>query len=180
MDSTFRFSLFLTVLKPHGTAVQKLIFSNFRPTSFPPAASASIHKHFRRRDFAGKWLANPSAERSETSKTTVSVHPSSSIDFWMSLRRWRRNIKIRHKRCGAQATWGSSSAKGTGSTVMVRICAISGSDCQSNRLFQSSVGQARFERRPTIRHRRELIVGRRRETPLPTSCPASNSDFRCV
>jgi len=37
---------------------------------------------------------------------------------------------------------------------------------QGNRRFQCRVGPARFERRPTIRKRRELMVGLRGETPL--------------
>ena len=37
---------------------------------------------------------------------------------------------------------------------------------QGHRLFQGRVGPARFERRPTIRKRREIRVGRRGETPL--------------
>ncbi len=37
---------------------------------------------------------------------------------------------------------------------------------QGHRLFQGRVGPARFERRPTIRKRRELLVGRRGEAPL--------------
>ena len=37
---------------------------------------------------------------------------------------------------------------------------------QGHRLFQNRVGQARFERRPTILKHRELLVGRRGETPL--------------
>ena len=35
-----------------------------------------------------------------------------------------------------------------------------------HRLFQGRVGQARFERRPTIGNRREIMVGRRGEAPL--------------
>ena len=34
------------------------------------------------------------------------------------------------------------------------------------RLFQRRVGPARFERRPTIGNRREILVGRRGEAPL--------------
>jgi len=37
---------------------------------------------------------------------------------------------------------------------------------QGNRLFQCGVGPTRFERRPTIRKRRELMVDRRGEAPL--------------
>ena len=37
---------------------------------------------------------------------------------------------------------------------------------QGHRLFQIRVGPARFEGRPTIRKRREVLVGRRGEAPL--------------
>jgi len=37
---------------------------------------------------------------------------------------------------------------------------------QGHRLFHCRVGQARFERRPTIWKRREIMVGRRGEAPL--------------
>ena len=37
---------------------------------------------------------------------------------------------------------------------------------QGHRLFQGRVGPARFERRPTIRKHREIMVGRRGEAPL--------------
>jgi hypothetical protein len=41
-----------------------------------------------------------------------------------------------------------------------------GPKTQGNRLVQRRVGPARFERRPTIMRRRELLVGRRGEASL--------------
>ena len=39
-------------------------------------------------------------------------------------------------------------------------------NAQGNRLVQGRAWPARFERRPTIRERREFMVDRRGETPL--------------
>ena len=46
---------------------------------------------------------------------------------------------------------------------------------QGHHRFQCRVGQARFERRPTIGKRREFMVGRRGEAPL-VSHPTSFAD----
>ena len=43
---------------------------------------------------------------------------------------------------------------------------------QGNLFFHCSVGQAQFERRPTLVKRREILVGRRGETPLVQHCSA--------
>ena len=49
---------------------------------------------------------------------------------------------------------------------LIRLTPSQSETTQGHRLFQSRVGPARFERRLTIRKRREFVVGRRDETPL--------------
>ncbi len=51
---------------------------------------------------------------------------------------------------------------------------------KGNRLFQSKVGPARFERRPTIRKPQELMVGRRGEAPLAPPYILLALEFRAV